>query len=136
MFFLLVFQCCSKCCYSVLSLLSTAAFICGLSSYAFCDFVERYVTLRDNEEAVAACESLGTFTGPFDKLCQNLVGTHSVGFEGFYVPSDQTCFSYLQMTPSGYQEPPLDTKFNSARALSITANVVGGAAWYVTYLVS
>lgn len=30
----------------------------------------------------------------------------------------------------GYQTPDFDTKFNSARALSITAIILGGAAWF------
>lgn len=124
-----------QCCYNLLSLFSTAAFICGLYSYSVCNFASRYVTLADNASAEEACANAG-FTPPFDQLCENFSGTHGVGFEGWWIGSDNICYEYTQLTPSGYQTPPLDTKFNSARALSITASVVGGAAWFTLMLAS
>ena len=47
----------------------------------------------------------------------------------------QVCYPYTLITPWGYVTPEMDTKFNSARALSITAIVLGGAAWF-TLMVS
>jgi hypothetical protein len=99
-------------------------------SYSVCNFNLRYITLKDNEDTASACARLG-FDPPFDQLCSNLGGTHGIGFNGWWVQTDQYCYDYTQLTPTGYQTPPFDTKFNSARALSITAGVFGAAAWYV-----
>ena len=53
----------------------------------------------------------------------------------FYMTVDtQVCYPFTLLTPWGYQTPELDTKFNSARALSITAIVLGGAAWFTLML--
>lgn len=48
----------------------------------------------------------------------------------------QVCLSYTLLTPWGWQTPDMDTKFNSARALSITGIVLGGAAWFTLILAS
>jgi hypothetical protein len=89
------------CCYNILGLLSTAAFICAIYSYAYCDFAKRYITLADGVTAQQACADAG-YTGGSQDSCVALLGTHGVGFEGFWatVPVDQqVCFSYTQPTP-------------------------------------
>ena len=110
--------------------MSTAAFICGMWAYSACDFNLRYVTLAQNEAVTEACANANILP-PFDTLCEKTTGTHGIGFEGWWVQTDQLCYSYLQLAPNGlYVQPPFDTMFNSARALAITALVFGGAAWY------
>ena len=113
--------------------MSTAAFICGMWAYSACNFNLRYVTLAQNQAVEDACANANILP-PFDTLCEKTTGTHGIGFEGWWIDTDQICYSYLQLAPNGqYVEPPFDTMFNSARALAITALVFGGAAWYVIF---
>eukprot|EP00529_Nitzschia_sp_RCC80_P027393 CAMPEP_0113488334 /NCGR_PEP_ID=MMETSP0014_2-20120614/25965_1 /TAXON_ID=2857 /ORGANISM="Nitzschia sp." /LENGTH=255 /DNA_ID=CAMNT_0000382047 /DNA_START=263 /DNA_END=1030 /DNA_ORIENTATION=- /assembly_acc=CAM_ASM_000159 len=129
-------QIAGKCCYNILTLLSTAAFICGMWGYSACNFNLRYVTLAQNQAVEDACAN-ANIQPPFDTLCEKTTGTHGVGFEGWWVQTDQVCYSYLQLAPNGlYVEPPLDTMFNSARALAITGLVFGGAAWFTLMMAS
>ena len=116
--------------------MATAAFICGMWAYSACDFNLRYVTLAQNQAVEEACANANILP-PFDTLCEKTTGTHGIGFEGWWVQTDQLCYSYLQLAPNGlYVTPPFDTMFNSARALAITALVFGGAAWYVMFFFS
>ena len=87
-----------QCCFSCLGLTATAAFICAVSSYAYCDFVTRSVQLNEGYtiDSVCADEALDTRT------CESLLQTHGIGFEGFWitVPVDtQVCYSYTLLTP-------------------------------------
>ncbi|KAG7344629.1 hypothetical protein IV203_019040 [Nitzschia inconspicua] len=126
------------CCFSLLGLVSTAAFICAVYSYAYCDFATRYIELTEGTDPNTVCETSG-FSTDLQPVCEALIQTHGVGFEGFWVtvPVDQqVCFPYTQPTPIGIVTPTFDTKFNSARALSITGIVLGGAAWFTLMLAS
>jgi hypothetical protein len=127
------------CAYNCLGLLTTAAFICAIYSYAFCDFAERYVTLQPGITIEEACTSTGFESTTDQQLCQALLNPHGVGFEGFWVTvpvNTQFCSSYTVATPRGFVTPEFDTKFNSARALSITGIVLGGAAWLTLMMAS
>jgi hypothetical protein len=57
-----------------------------------------------------------------------------VGFYGWYATvsvNEQVCLSYTLWYPYvGFATPEFDTKFNSARAFAITANVLGAFAWF------
>lgn len=89
------------CCFNMLGLVSTAAFMCAISSYAYCDFLTRTVTLAEGTSIDDVCSSTG-FDNVLDPSCKALLNTHGVGFEGFWVtvPVDtQVCFSYTQLTP-------------------------------------
>ena len=90
------------CCYNLLGLFATAAFICAIYSYAYCDFAKRYITLADGTTPEQACADAGYDSGAELDSCVALLGTHGVGFEGFWatVPvNQQICFSYTQPTP-------------------------------------
>lgn len=124
------------CCYNCLGLTATAAFICATMSYAYCDFLTRTVKLTEGNTVESVCASNG-FDASLGSTCEALLNDHGVGFEGFWVtiPVDvQVCLAYTQPTPWGFQTPEFDTKFNSARALSITGIVCGGAAWFTLML--
>jgi hypothetical protein len=89
------------CCYQLLGLISTAAFICAIYSFAYCDFAKRYVVLSPGTDPSTVCSDSG-FEGGLEQVCQSLINTHGVGFEGFWatVPVNQdVCFSYTQPTP-------------------------------------
>ena len=127
------------CAYNCLGLLSTAAFICATYSYAWCDFAKRYVTLAPGFTSEDVCTSNGFDTTSEQQLCEALLNTHGVGFEGFWVTvpvNTQICSPYTIATPTGWVTPEFDTKFNSARALSITGIILGGAAWFTLMLAS
>lgn len=121
-----------KCAYNLLGLFVTAAWICGLYAMADCDFAERYVTLQDGLTVEEACDQL-QMNGTYSTVCQSLIeGPVYVGFWGFEVivpVNTRRCYGYTITTPWGYVSPTFDTKFNSARALIITSNILGGAAW-------
>eukprot|EP00579_Thalassiosira_antarctica_P026870 CAMPEP_0202012202 /NCGR_PEP_ID=MMETSP0905-20130828/22599_1 /ASSEMBLY_ACC=CAM_ASM_000554 /TAXON_ID=420261 /ORGANISM="Thalassiosira antarctica, Strain CCMP982" /LENGTH=277 /DNA_ID=CAMNT_0048571345 /DNA_START=18 /DNA_END=851 /DNA_ORIENTATION=- len=126
------------CCFNLLGLVATAAFLCAISSYAYCDFATRKVTLKEGFTIDEVCSSTG-YDGITKAQCEALLNTHGVGFDGFWitVPVDtKVCYPYTLITPWGYQTPDMDTKFNSARALSITGIVLGGAAWFTLMLAS
>lgn len=126
------------CCYNLLGLTATAAFICATMSYAYCDFITRTVTLTEGNTIDSVCDDYGT-TAIMRSQCEQLLTEHGVGFEGFWttIPVDtQVCYPFTLPTPYGYQTPDLDTKFNSARALSICGIVFGGAAWFTLMLAS
>jgi hypothetical protein len=122
-----------KCCFHILTLVATASWICGLWSLSTCNFAERYVTLEDGLTADEACLELG-LNGTWGPVCDSLLnGTTEVGFWGFEVTvpvNQRACYGYTITMPWGYVSPYFDTKFNSARALIIAANGLGGAAWF------
>ena len=123
-----------KCCFSFLFLFCSVAFICGLYANAYCDFASREIIYKDGFDVNSACEDLG-FTDPgYEAICQSLFSEHGVGFYGWYgtVPVDtQVCFDYTLPIPEvGLVTPEFDTKFNSAKAFAITANVLGAFAWF------
>jgi len=89
------------CCYSCLGLVATAAFGCAIYSYAWCDFVKRYVVLAPGVDPTTACSELG-YNGSLSTVCETMIGTQGIGFEGFWVtvPVDQQmCLTYSQPTP-------------------------------------
>jgi hypothetical protein len=127
-------QTAGKGCFSVLSIFSTAAFICGLYANAYCDFAEREIIFAPEYDLETACTDLDFEDTALEDICNSLLGEHGIGFYGFWgtVPVDtQVCFSYTQPIPGvGYITPEFDTKFNAARAFAVTANVLGAFAWF------
>jgi hypothetical protein len=121
-----------KCAYNLLGIFVSAAWICGLYSMADCNFAERFVTLQGDLTVEEACDSL-LMNGTYLPVCESLIeGPVYVGFWGFEVTvpvNQQVCYGYTITTPWGYVNPTFDTKFNSARALIVTSNILGGAAW-------
>ena len=127
------------CCFSLLGLVSTAAFICGVVSYSRCDFVSRYVTLGPDYVAgdySSACNDLGygnDIDSADSQVCRSLLQNHGIGFTYWQatIPVDQTlCFSYTQFTPWGYVTPDFDSAFNASRWFSIIGYVFGGGACF------
>ncbi len=51
-------QAVGKCAYSLVTLLSTAALICGMYANAHCDFASREVELEEDFDLAAACARL------------------------------------------------------------------------------
>ncbi|VEU39824.1 unnamed protein product [Pseudo-nitzschia multistriata] len=126
------------CCFNWLGLTSLAAFICGVYSFAYCNFLSRYVTLSDNYspgDFAAACSDLGYEDGDsFDaQTCQSIMEDHAIGFSYWQatIPVDQrVCFSYTQLTPWGYASPDFDSSFFTSRTFAIIGYVFGGMAWF------
>jgi hypothetical protein len=129
-----------KGCFMLLSLFSTAAFICGMYANAYCDFAHREVVFSPDFDLATACSELDFTDTVLESACTTLFSEHGVGFYGWYgtVPVDQqVCFAYTLSIPNvGYITPEFDTKFNSARAFAITANVLGAFAWFTIHLAS
>jgi hypothetical protein len=127
-----------KCCFSILSLFSSAAFICGLFTTTYCDFLNRDIVFAPNFDRQSACLELDYEGTVLEPICDALLSKHGVGFYGWQatVPVDQeVCFSYTQLLPDGtYVTPEFDTKFNSAWAFAITANVFGAFAFFTIAL--
>jgi hypothetical protein len=119
-------QAAGKCAYILVTLFSTAAFICGMYANAYCNFASREVEFVEGFDLAAACADLD--------LCNTLFTNHGVGFYGWYATvsvNEQVCLSYTLWYPYvGFATPEFDTKFNSARAFAITANVLGAFAWF------
>jgi hypothetical protein len=120
-----------KCNFALITMFSTAAFICGLYSTAYCSFVNREVDFVPGFDVETAC-ALGAGNGI---VCTTLLQEHGVGFYAWEgtVPVDEVlCLSYTQYIPSQgvYVTPDFDTKFNSAKAFAMTANVLGAFAWF------
>lgn len=86
------------CSFTLVTLFSTAAFICGLYATGFCSFVARDIEFSDNYNSPAqACEALGL--NP--TTCGVFMGKHGVGFYSWQgtVPVDETvCLSYTQVS--------------------------------------
>ncbi len=90
-----------QCCFSCLGLTATAAFICAVSSYAYCDFFTRSVELNEGYTIDSVCQDYQD-EGGNALTCQSLLNTHGAGFEGFWieVPVDtQVCYPYTLLTP-------------------------------------
>lgn len=125
------------CYFSLLGLFSTAAFICGVYSYARCEFLSRKVVLSSDyseNDYVTACADLGYDAGgALSQVCQSLLQNHGIGFSYWQatVPVDQkVCFTYTQLTPWGYVTPTFDSNFNASQWFSIIGFVFGAAAWF------
>jgi hypothetical protein len=124
------------CCFSLLGLTSLAAFFCSVYSYAYCDFVGRQVTLNPIYDKTSAgveqaCEDLGynTTTGAGISVCSTLLQSHAIGFSYWQgtVPVDRKmCFTYTQLTPFGYTELDLDSKFLASSWMSMIGYIFGG----------
>ena len=126
-----------RCNFFLVSTFATAALFCGLASTGWCDFVARNVQLVDTVESVAiACQQLNMTS----QTCNAFLENHAVGFYSWQatVPVDQiVCLSYTQEIPYvGYVTPDFDTKFNSVKAFSVVANVVGAFAFFTLTLAS
>lgn len=85
------------CSFTLVTLFSTAAFICGLYATGFCSFVARDIELAANyNNPIQACNDLGLDA----TVCNVFLGKHGVGFYSWQgtVPQDQTvCLSYTQV---------------------------------------
>jgi len=136
----------------MLGLVSTAGFICGVYSYAHCDFLSRFVVLAPEygDDYSKACQELGygdsdtdlststatTMSSVVDvgsEICASMLQNHGIGFSYWQatIPVDQTvCFTYTQLTPWGYVSPVFDSAFNASRWFSCIGYVFGGAAWF------
>lgn len=79
------------CCYNCLGLVSTAAFICAISSFAYCDFLTRNVSLTEGVTADEVC-TLAGYEGGLEETCQSLLQTHGIGFEGFWITVPVSAF--------------------------------------------
>lgn len=128
------FQVVGRAIYVTTFLLATAAFIFGIYSNAHCNFVGREIDLQPNISRTQACEDLGLGL-QYQSLCDTILDEHGVGFYGWMgtVPVDQEiCFSYTLWNPvvEGYITPHFDTKFNTAKALAVAANVFGALAFF------
>jgi len=124
-----------QCSYMMVTLCCTAAFFCGLYSTGYCDFVNRDITVSGGDVS-AACATLGFASDA--TVCETFLGNQGIGFYGWQatIPVNQkVCLSYTQPVPGvGYVEPKFDTKFNSAKAFSIVANIFGGLAFFTLFL--
>lgn len=127
------------CCYNLLGLVATGAFICGIYSYAYCDFLQRTAVLNDAytaDDYETACGDLGYSTDgdrADNQICQSILQSHGIGFAYWQatVPVDQkVCLTYTQATPWGFVTPDFDARFNTSRAFSIMGYIFGGAAWF------
>ncbi len=95
-------QAVGKCAYVLVTLFSTAAFICGMYANAYCDFARREVEFVEGFDLAAACASLD-LTGNQEQICNTLFTNHGVGCYGWYatVPVDeQVCLSYTLWNPT------------------------------------
>jgi len=127
-------------CFSLLGLVSLAAFCCSIYSYAYCDFVGREVTLNPKYSASGssigqACEDLGyvAAAGTGTSVCSTLLAPHAIGFSYWQatLPVDQhVCLTYTQLTPFGYVTPHLDSKFHASSWMSVMGYVFGGLGWF------
>jgi hypothetical protein len=126
------------CCFNLLGLVATAAFICGIYSYAYCDFISRYVTLTPEytttgtdgttaePDYTKACNDLGYGSNMSTGICSSLLQNHGIGFTYWQatIPVDQqVCFTYTQLTPWGYVTPEFDSAFNASKWFSIIGYV-------------
>jgi len=141
------------CCFNLLGLVATAAFICGIYSYAYCDFIARYVTLTPEytitgtdgtttSDYTKACNDLGygsddgSDSGSNNmstEICSSLLQDHGIGFSYWQatIPVDkEVCFTYTQLTPWGFVTPEFDSAFNASKWFSIIGYVFGGAGWF------
>jgi hypothetical protein len=121
-----------KCAYALLTIFVTAGWICGMYASGHCNFVERVIKFEDGVTLDSFCDSLEA--SEYDiRLCQTVLRNHGVGFYSWYakIPVDEhVCISYTLQTDEGWISPDFDTKFNSAAALAITANVLGAFTWF------
>lgn len=120
-----------KCNFMMVTIFSTAALICGMYSSYYCSFVSREVEFGPGFDLESACD-LGSGNAV---VCSTLLKKHGVGFYAWEadVPVDNTvCLSYTQFIPNlgVYVTPDFDTKFNSAKAFAVTADVLGAFAWF------
>ena len=134
------------CCFNLLGLVATAAFICGIYSYAYCDFIARYVTLTPEytitgtdgtttSDYTKACNDLGygsddgSDSGSNNmstEICSSLLQDHGIGFSYWQatIPVDkEVCFTYTQLTPWGFVTPEFDSAFIASRWFSIIGYV-------------
>ena len=134
------------CCFNLLGLVATAAFICGIYSYAYCDFIARYVTLTPEytitgtdgtttSDYTKACNDLGygsddgSDSGSNNmstEICSSLLQDHGIGFSYWQatIPVDkEVCFTYTQLTPWGFVTPEFDSAFNASKWFSIIGYV-------------
>lgn len=132
------------CCSNLLGLVATAAFICGIYSYAYCGFIARYVTLTPEytitetdgtttSDYTRACNDLGYGSDGSDsgsnmstEICPNLLQDHGIGFSYWQatIPFDRkVCFTYTQLPPWGFVTPEFDSAFNASKWFSIIGYV-------------
>jgi len=122
---------CNFCCTSIFACI---AWICGLSAAWNCNFLTRDVVL--SADFISNCTAADI---PSD-VCNTLVDPQGIGFYGFEatIPvNHRVCMDYTQYIPNtGYVTPDFDTKFNSAKAFTVVANVFGGVAFLTLWLAS
>lgn len=131
-----------QCNFLLITLFATAAFICGIYGSSVCNFAARSLNFAEGVDSSTVCDQLLLES---NAVCDTLVRDHGIGFYAWYGTTTQNiygetaevCLSYTQYIPGvGYVTPAFDTKFNSAKALGITANVFGFMAWFTLMLSS
>eukprot|EP00978_Attheya_sp_CCMP212_P000406 scaffold805_cov45-Attheya_sp.AAC.2 len=119
------------CCTSIFACI---AWICGLTAAWNCSFLQRDVVLSDDFLSNCTAAEIPP------AVCNALVDPQGIGFYGFEatVPIDhRVCLDYTQYIGGvGYVTPDFDTKFNSAKAFTIVANIFGGIAFMTLWLAS
>jgi len=126
-----------KCNFLLITIFTTAAFFCGLSSVAWCDFAAREVQLTNSYTSTdAACADLNLSS----LACSAFLGEHAVGMYAWQatIPVNQiTCLSYTQPIDGvGWVTPNFDSKFNAAKAFSYIANFFGCISFFTLLLAS
>ena len=92
-----------QCAFLWVTILSLAAWICGLAATGYCSFVKRNIELATNSTFV--CASLELEIGLETDQCTAMTQNHGVGFFGWQttVPENQlVCMSYTQYVPSKF----------------------------------
>ena len=86
-----------------LAIITTAAWICGLTATGYCSFVKREIIINDATNGTFA--SLCNYVG--DSQCNAMAKNHGVGFYGWQatIPVDQVvCLSYTQYIYSEFMQ--------------------------------
>ena len=125
-----------QCSYLLITLYSTVAIFCGLSSTAWCDFVARDIQIAPPYNLTTGCQELGLQ----QVTCDAFMTDHSVGLYAFQVTipvNHRVCTSYVQeISGVGWVEPDFDSKFRAVQVFALIANFFGLFAWFTLALSS
>jgi hypothetical protein len=93
-----------QCTFLWVTILSLAAWICGLAATGYCSFVKRNIEFASNSTLV--CEALASAIGLETNQCTAMTQNHGVGFYGWqttvYPENQLECMSYTQYVPSKF----------------------------------
>ena len=88
-----------QCNFFWLTILSLAAFTCGLMAIGWCSYVKRTIVFANPDGPGALCAA----NNITDSQCSAMTQNHGLGFFGWQttIPVDQlVCMSYTQYIPS------------------------------------